>query len=49
MTGLPAFCLVAFSKDVFKYSPSDATIEFNPAKKQLFLIQRGQTTPFTKE
>lgn len=49
MTGQPAFCLVAFSKDVFKYSPSDATIEFNPTEKQLFLIQRGQTTPFTKE
>lgn len=49
MTGQPAFCLVAFSKDVFKYSPSDVTIEFNPGEKQLFLIQHGQTTPFTKE
>lgn len=49
MTGQSAFCLVAFNKDIFIYSPTDATFEFKTAEKQFVLKQRGQSLLFTKE
>lgn len=49
MTGQSAFCLVAFDKDIFIYSPTDATFEFKAAEKQFVLKQRGQSLLFTKE
>lgn len=49
MTGQPPFCLVAFNRNIFIYSPSGVNMEFKTTERQLVLKQRGQTLLFMKE
>lgn len=48
-TGQSAFQLDATAQDKFKFDPSGIVIEFDAAKNQMLLKQRGRDTVFTKE
>jgi D-alanyl-D-alanine carboxypeptidase len=48
-TGQSSFPLEATAQDKFKYDPSGIVIEFDAAKNQMIIKQRGRDTVFTKE
>jgi CubicO group peptidase (beta-lactamase class C family) len=48
-TGQSSFPLDATAQDKFKFEPAGIVIEFDAAKNQMTLKQRGQETVFTKE
>jgi CubicO group peptidase (beta-lactamase class C family) len=48
-TGQSAFPLDATAQDKFKFDPAGIVMEFDAAKNQMILKQRGQETVFTKE
>ncbi|HEX8174950.1 MAG TPA: serine hydrolase domain-containing protein [Pyrinomonadaceae bacterium] len=48
-TGQSSFPLDATAQDKFKFEPAGIVMEFDAAKNQMTLKQRGQETVFTKE
>jgi D-alanyl-D-alanine carboxypeptidase len=48
-TGQPQFALEAVNKDKFVYTPAGVTLQFDPDKGEVTLLQGGATYLFTKE